>query len=277
MSQHSQFEMNENILKDLHGNIMRSLEEKENCTKNENVKGKYNQSRPFVVSIEGNIGSGKSTMINYFKDFKDIQIHPEPVGKWQDCNGENLLEKLYTNPQRWSFQFQSYIQLTRLQELKAPMKDSANVRLLERSIQSNKYCFIELAKNNKDLCKEEASVLEKWFDWMDNHMSLELDLIVYLRTDPEVAYDRMLQRGRSEETGSSGPPLEYLKILHKAHEDWLMKQKFGALKPKIIVFDANQDLSHMRSHYEEFQDQIRGMTADGLDVCVKPFSITPNR
>ena len=80
----------------------------------------------------------------------------------QDCNGENLLEKLYTNPQRWSFQFQSYIQLTRLQELKAPMKDGANVRLLERSIQSNKYCFIELAKNNKDLCSEEATVLEKW-------------------------------------------------------------------------------------------------------------------
>ena len=115
------------------------------------------------------------------------------------------------------------------------------------------------------------------FDWMDNHMSLELDLIVYLRTDPEVAYKRMMQRGRSEETGNSGPPLEYLKILHKAHEDWLMKQKFGTLKPKIIVFDANQDLSHMRNHYEEFQDQIRGMKADGLDVCVKPLTITPNR
>ena len=85
-----------------------------------------------------------------------------PIYCRQDCHGENLLEKLYTNPQRWSFQFQSYIQLTRLQELKAPLKDGANVRLLERSIQSNKYCFIELAKNNKDLCKEEASVLEKW-------------------------------------------------------------------------------------------------------------------
>ena len=112
---------------------------------------------------------------------------------------------------------------------------------------------------------------------MDNHMSLELDLIVYLRTDPEVAYDRMLQRGRSEETGNAGPPLGYLKILHKAHEDWLMKQRYGALKPKIIVLDANQDLNHMRNHYEEFQDQIRGIKADGLDVCVKPFSVTPNR
>ena len=112
---------------------------------------------------------------------------------------------------------------------------------------------------------------------MDSHMSLELDLIVYLRTNPEVAYERMIKRGRSEETGNAGPPLGYLKILHKAHEDWLMKQRYGALKPKIIVLDANQDLNHMRNHYEEFQDQIRGITADGLDVCVKPFSVTPNR
>ena len=115
------------------------------------------------------------------------------------------------------------------------------------------------------------------FDWMDGHMSLELDLIVYLRTKPEIAYERMMQRGRSEETGNAGPPLDYLKILHKAHEDWLMKQKYGELKPKIIVLDANQDLNHMRNHYEEFQDQIRGIKADGLDVCVKPFSVTPNR
>ena len=108
-------------------------------------------------------------------------------------------------------------------------------------------------------------------------MSLELDLIVYLRTKPEVAYERMVQRGRLEETGNSGPPLSYLQILHKAHEDWLMKQKFGTLNPKIIVLDANQDLSHMRSHYEEYQDQIRGLKEDSLDVCVKPLSVKPNR
>lgn len=112
---------------------------------------------------------------------------------------------------------------------------------------------------------------------MDNHMSLELDLIVYLRTKPEVAFERMVQRGRSEETGNVGPPLSYLEILHKAHEDWLMRQKFGPLKPKIIVLDANQDLSHMQNHYKEYQDQIRGLKADCLDLCVKAVNVTPNR
>lgn len=254
---------------------MSSMDQNENCLTNGDKRsdGKGNQKRPFVVSIEGNIGSGKSTMINYFKNFEDIQIHPEPVEKWQNINGQNLLEKLYADPKRWSFQFQSYIQLTRLQELKAPMKEGKTVRLLERSIQSNKYCFLELAKDKKDLCNEESAVLEQWYDWLDEHISLELDLIVYLRTKPQIAYERMLKRGREEETGENGPPLAYLEILHAAYEDWLMHQKFGPLKEKIIVLDANQDLGQMKIHYEEYQDQMRGLNKNCLDLCVKP--VTP--
>ena len=72
---------------------------------------------------------------------------------------------------------------------------------------------------------------------METHMSLDLDLIVYLRTKPEVAYERMLKRGREEETGNAGPPLAYLEIVHRAYEDWLMNEKFGRLKPKILVLD----------------------------------------
>lgn len=43
--------------------------------------------------------------------------------------------------------------------------------------------------------------------------------IVYLRTTPEVVYDRMRVRGRSEEVSVS---LDYLKQLHDLHEDWLI-------------------------------------------------------
>jgi len=46
---------------------------------------------------------------------------------------------------------------------------------------------------------------------------------VYLRTDPEVVYDRICQRGRSEEKSIS---LNYLKSIHELHEDWLIRKKF---------------------------------------------------
>ena len=42
---------------------------------------------------------------------------------------------------------------------------------------------------------------------------------VYLRTNPEVVYERMKKRNRSEE---SHVPLEYLQQLHNLHESWLI-------------------------------------------------------
>ena len=39
-------------------------------------------SRPFTVAIEGNIGSGKSTMLKTFNQHAEVQVLPEPVSKW---------------------------------------------------------------------------------------------------------------------------------------------------------------------------------------------------
>ena len=56
---------------------------------------------PFIVSIEGNIGAGKSTMLQFFKKYSEVELIPEPVSQWCNLKGHNLLGKLYEDPKRW--------------------------------------------------------------------------------------------------------------------------------------------------------------------------------
>ena len=55
---------------------------------------------PFTVSVEGNIGAGKSTMLKFFEQFTDVETVPEPVAKWRDLRGHNLLGNKFEDPQR---------------------------------------------------------------------------------------------------------------------------------------------------------------------------------
>jgi len=210
----------------------------------------------FTIAIEGNIGSGKSTMINYFKQFEEVQVHAEPLSKWTDVSGENLLAKLYEDPKRWSFQFQSYVQLTRLQIVTKPLGPGKKTKVIERSVQNNRFCFLELNKRKGQLTNPEFSVLDSWWQWLDTHMGLDLDLIVYLRTTPDVAFDRMRSRGRKEE---SGAPLDYIKALHKSYEDWLVERKFGDDLPPVLILDANQGIEEMKKLYTKHEKVIRGI------------------
>lgn len=56
---------------------------------------------------------------------------------------------------------------------------------------------------------------------------------MYLRTTPEVVFDRMKARGRSEETSVS---LDYLQQLHNLHEDWLIHGRKHCPAPVIILY-----------------------------------------
>ena len=64
----------------------------------------------------------------------------------------------------------------------------------------------------------EYAVLTEWFDWLISRQSCDVDLIVYLRTDPEVVFERIKKRCRNEEKTI---PLDYLRCLHRLHERWL--------------------------------------------------------
>lgn len=47
--------------------------------------------QPFTVLVEGNIGSGKTTYLNHFQKFDEVFLQAEPVEKWRNVGGVNIL------------------------------------------------------------------------------------------------------------------------------------------------------------------------------------------
>lgn len=60
--------------------------------------------------------------------------------------------------------------------------------------------------------------------------------LVYLRTNPEVVFERIQARAREEESCVS---LEYLKKLHELHEDWLFNRTQFICPAPVSSYSVN--------------------------------------
>lgn len=221
-----------------------------------------------TVCIEGNIGCGKTTLINFFRQGSESNIFMEPVESWRDVDGENLFQYLYQDPQRFSLAFQTYVQLTMIK------LHSKKPRLMERSIYSARYCFVENLRQLNYLTRLEYVILDKWFkhlvlthddcDYKQNKeieynllskpSGVNIDLIVYLRCQPQRVMERIKHRSRAEEKDIS---YDYVKSLHDLHEDWLMNAKYPVPAP-VLVLDTNCEQASLEKLYEKAVPYIMG-------------------
>ncbi|XP_070834120.1 thymidine kinase 2, mitochondrial isoform X1 [Chaetodon trifascialis] len=204
-----------------------------------------------VICIEGNIASGKTTCLEYFSKTSNIEVLTEPVSKWRNVRGHNPLALMYQDPERWGITLQTYVQLTMLdRHLSATL---APVRMMERSIFSAKYIFVENLFRSGTMPEVDYAVLGEWFHWITTNISIPVDLIVYLQTSPQTCYERLKQRCREEEKVI---PLEYLKSIHQLYEDWLIKRTSFPLPAPVLVIPADHDLQKMLHQYKENHDKI---------------------
>lgn len=192
--------------------------------------------------IEGNIGSGKSTFLTMLKNYLKVQVVYEPHNKWQNVSGENLLEAFYQDTPRWAYTFQSYAFVSRILEQEAAsMQNNFELQVLERSVYSDRYCF---AKNCFELglmSSLEWKLYQEWFNWLVEKYTMPPLGFIYLKTDPDICYKRILKRNRSEESQVN---FDYIKKVHDQHELWLIEKKDISLtlkKVPVLVLECNQD------------------------------------
>lgn len=210
-----------------------------------------------TIIVEGNIGAGKSTFLNHMARYVNVQVLPEPLEKWTNLNGNNLLDLMYANTEKWSYTFQNYALLTQLE--RATIVSTRDIKIMERSIYSARYCFADALLMNGKIEKVSHQVFVKWFEYVEKCVRDEIDLIVYVRVMPELAYDRIDKRNRVEE---KTVPFEYIRLLHDLHERWLFgsnnnnnnNQTVASNGIPVFVLDANLPPHTIHTEYERFEE-----------------------
>lgn len=192
-----------------------------------------------VVSIEGNIGSGKSTLLNSLKRFYSentkIIFLNEPVSEWetiQSKDGENMIEKFYADQEKYSFSFQMMAYISRLAAIKEAFENNRDIIIItERSLYTDKFVFAQMLYDDGKIEDVNFQIYAKWFDTFAK--DYPIDKVVYVKTDPQVCFDRIGKRSRD---GESNIPLVYLKNCDIYH-DTLVSQ-FS----KVLELNGNQDI-----------------------------------
>ncbi|XP_076470953.1 thymidine kinase 2, mitochondrial-like [Babylonia areolata] len=211
---------------------------------NSNARHKY------TVCVEGNIGSGKTTLLEHFHNVPSVQIMAEPVDMWRNVRGHNALWEMHKDPARWGMTLQTYIQLTMLDLHTSPQTEP--VRIMERSIHSARYCFVENLHRNGQMLDMEYAILDEWYQWILNKQDVHVDLFVYLYTSPETCMERIKKRGRSEDARIT---LELVQKVHSLHENWL-KHNILPCQAPVLTIDADCDQADMVEKYKEIEQVV---------------------
>ncbi len=227
-----------------------------------------NPSRFFIV--EGNIGAGKSTFLRLIQKHLAVDIIYEPHEQWQKVGGqENLLEKFYADTPRWAYTFQTYAFVTRIMAQEAhAIQNKGGACLLERSVFSDRYCFARNCFEQGTMTALEWKLYQEWFAWLVDQYTTKPTGFIYLRTDAQVCYERLVKRNRHEE---SAVPLQYLEQLHNKHEQWLIhKQGIASYleQTPVLVLDCNEDFEHNPKVIENHCRLIANFLNDKFNIPV---------
>ena len=206
----------------------------------------------YYILVEGNIAVGKSTFINRLEEKlgHNATVFNEPVDRWTNLRGTNLLKEMYHAPSRNSFAIQSYIQLTMAMTQQSMIYRP--IRVMERSLNSGRKVFTEAMMIQGHINRTEYNILDEWYQWLDQR-NIPTNQIVYLRSTPDLALKRLRERNRPEESNVN---LDYLTLIHDLHENWLIHRKPRNLPP-VKIIDQNRTLEETLRAADQLAHELK--------------------
>ncbi len=195
---------------------------------------KYN-----FVTIEGNIGAGKTTLANLLSEHYNARLILEEFAD------NPFLPKFYENPGHYAFPLELFFMAERYKQL----KDLLQTKDMFQNITVSDYLFTKcllFAKVN--LPDEEFRLYQKLFDII-NPQIVQPDILIYLHKPVDTLQENIKKRNRDYEQSI---PDEYLLTLQETYTQYIKQHNIKTL----FINAENADFLGNEAHFKIIIDAL---------------------
>ena len=207
------------------------------------------------IAIAGNMGTGKSTLVDFLAKTYGIMPFYEP-------NDENpYLGDFYKDMKRWAFQSQLYF-LSNKFRLHQELDRQPGVVALDRTIFEDAEIFATALHQMRKISKRDWATYQGMYGAILDAIKPP-DLLIYLRCSMRTLRKRIRLRGRAMERDV---PLAYLKRLERLYEEWIASYKMS----DVLVLETDKlDYIHDLVHRLDVMERIEAILPDeiGRPTC----------
>jgi len=197
------------------------------------------------IAIAGNMGSGKSTLVDFLARTYDVAPFYEP-------NEENpYLPDFYKDMKRWAFRSQLYF-LSNKFRLHQELDRTPGVVALDRTIFEDAEIFATALHQMRKIDKRDWQTYWGFYQAILDAIKPP-DLMIYLRCSMRTLRQRIKLRGRAME---QDVPLAYLRRLDRLYEEWIRSYRMS----EVLVLETDKlDYIHDLIHRLDVMERIEAV------------------
>jgi len=177
------------------------------------------------IAIAGNIGAGKSSLLDFLSSTYDIAPFYEP----NDANP--YLRDFYRDMRRWAFQSQLFFLSSKFR-IHQRADRTPGVVIQDRTIFEDAEIFATALHQMRKIDRRDWETYWAFYQTILAAIKPP-DLMIYLRCPMRTLRRRIRLRGRPMEQDI---PLSYLKRLERLYESWIDSYELG----EVLVLDSER-------------------------------------
>lgn len=182
-------------------------------------------SKRKFIAIAGNIGAGKSSLLEFLTRSYDVAPFYEP----NDANP--YLEDFYGDMRRWAFQSQMFFLASKFR-IHQEADRMPGVVIQDRTIFEDAEIFATALRQMRKIDTRDWETYWSFYQTILRAIQPP-DLMIYLRCSIRTLRKRIRIRGRAMEQGI---PLAYLKRLDRLYDSWISDYDLG----EVLILDSDR-------------------------------------